>query len=158
MTIFTEATHRIRELRAADARSIAAIDGAHTGKARPKWWQQTIERHLAGKSRRVGLVAVEGPKERIVGFLLGQVRAFEFGSDECGWIWAVGVHPEHLHRGIGRALMQRAKERFADDGVLLLRTMVRKDDVTTLTFFRSGGFAAGPFVELELPIGDGATP
>jgi len=31
-----------------------------------------------------------------------------------------------------------------------VRTMVRRNNVPVLTFFRTNGFAAGPYVQLEL--------
>lgn len=152
MTTTTAAA--IRPLKRDDAPTLAAIDAAHTGIDKAEWWRDTVARHLKRSpgSRRVGLVAeVDG---EVVGYLLGQVREFEFGSEPCGWIFAVGVRDDHLRRGVARALLDESRARFSEAGVRLLRTMTRKDDVPTLTFFRSAGFEAGPYVELELPIGD----
>lgn len=140
----------IRPLKRDDAVAIAAIDAAHTKVDKREFWDDVVARHLraSGKSR-VGLVAVEGPREKVVGYLLAQVRAFEFGSEECGWIYAVGVHPQRLRSGIAGDLMKTALQRLRECGVQVVRTMVRRDDVAVLTFFRSRGFAAGPYVELE---------
>lgn len=144
----------VRAVTRRDAPSLAAIDEAHTGLAKPEWWKQTVNRHLkrTPSSIRVGLVATDG--DEVCGYLLGQVRAFEFGSEPCGWIFAVGVREDHLRTGIAGRLLDEARARFLRAGVRLLRTMVRKDDVPTLTFFRSAGFAAGPYVELELPMAE----
>jgi ribosomal protein S18 acetylase RimI-like enzyme len=49
-------------------------------------------------------------------------------------------------------LSETAIERFGDMGVELVRTMVRRNDVPMLSFFRSQGFAGGPFSELERPV------
>ena len=142
----------IRSIRSADAPAIAAIDACHTGDAKRRWWRDVIARHLGkGASRRVGLVAV-GPRDRVVGYLFAQVRAFEFGSGECGWIYAVGVHPDRAREGVARALLAEARARLTERGVSVVRTMVRREDVPVLTFFRSQGFVAGPFVELELSL------
>lgn len=145
----------IRPLRAGDATAIAAIDARHTGTTKRRFWRDVVQRHLRAKGkRRVGLVAVDS-RERVVGYALAQVRAFEFGSDECGWLYAVGVHPDHLRSGIARTLFLETRRRLAESGVSVVRTMVRRDDVPVLTFFRSQGFVGGPYVELELDLSEG---
>lgn len=140
----------LRDVRPRDAAALAAIHAAHTGRNRRAWWEQVVERHAGGGHGRVGLVAVEG--RRVVGYVLGQVREFEFGSEPCGWIFAVGVHPDRLRAGVATRLFDGARARFAQLGVALVRTMVRRDDVPVLTFFRNQGFVAGPYVELELTV------
>jgi ribosomal protein S18 acetylase RimI-like enzyme len=144
----------VRAIRKQDAASITRIDAMHTGTAKRKWWEGVIARHLrrsASVGLRVGLVAVDA-RGSVAGFLFGQVRAFEFGSDPCGWIFAVGVRPEAARCGVASRLLAEAKARFQEAGIPVVRTMVRNDDVPVLTFFRSQGFAAGPFVELELTL------
>ncbi|MBL8692875.1 MAG: GNAT family N-acetyltransferase [Planctomycetes bacterium] len=144
---------RIRALRKEDVGAIARIDAKHTGKLKRRWWEDVISRHVAGggaSRNRVGLVAVEAGSEQVEGYLLGQVRAFEFGSEPCGWIYAIGVRPDRLRAGVASALLDRARQIFHERKVQVVRTMVRREDVPVLTFFRSRGFAAGPFVELEL--------
>ncbi|HET6277429.1 MAG TPA: GNAT family N-acetyltransferase [Candidatus Polarisedimenticolia bacterium] len=146
---------RIRAIRSGDAAAIAAIDAAHTGLLKRRYWRDVVTRH-AGRGRaggaRVGLVAVEGAKGRVVGYVMGRVRSFEFGSEPCAWIVALGVHPRMLRGGVASRLFAEACRRFAQHGITLVRTMVRRDDVGVLTFFRSQGFVAGPYVELELSI------
>jgi len=155
VTTTAAATITVRPIRKDDVAAITRIDALHTGSAKRKWWDDVVARHAKTPAKgglRVGLVAVEGPSKKVVGFLFGQVRAFEFGSPPCGWIFAVGVHPDASRRGIAGRLLEEAKARFKAAGVPLVRTMVRNDDVPVLTFFRSHGFAAGPFVELELSL------
>jgi predicted N-acetyltransferase YhbS len=151
----TSAAPRIRAIRSGDAAAIAAIDAAHTGVLKKRWWRDVVARH-AGSGRpggpRVGLVAVDGPKGAVVGYVMARVRSFEFGSEPCGWIVALGVHPRMLREGIAARLFEEACRRFARQGIGLVRTMVRRDDVGVLTFFRNQGFVAGPYVELELSI------
>ena len=155
----------VRAIRKEDAAAVARIDVLHAGAShagsapagatKRKWWDGVIERHLRrgpAVGLRVGLVAVEEPRGRVVGFLFGQVRAFEFGSDPCGWIFAVGVPPDAARHGVASRLLAEANARFREAGIPVVRTMVRNDDLPVLTFFRSQGFAAGPFVELELSL------
>lgn len=146
----------IRSLVAADREQVVAIDAWHTGTAKPDYWARVFAAFLAPPDAglRVGLAAVD--EGRLVGYLLGEVRAFEFGSEPCGWVFAVGVAEPYLRRGVARRLLGAAIRRFRGAGLDLVRTMVRRNDVPVLSFFRAAGFAGGPYVELELPLTGGS--
>jgi predicted ArsR family transcriptional regulator len=46
---------------------------------------------------------------RLVGFILGEVRTWEFGSGErAGWIEVIGIDPEFWNLGIGRGWARRS--------------------------------------------------
>ncbi|HEX4955421.1 MAG TPA: N-acetyltransferase [Thermoanaerobaculia bacterium] len=142
----------IRPLSPEDVAAVTRIDAHHTGVAKPDYWQRVFGDFLerAGEGVQVRLAA-DG-EEGLCGYLLGEVRAFEFGSEPCGWIFAVGVDPGAEHRGVASALLQEACRRFQAAGVTTVRTMVRRNDVPVLAFFRSNGFAGGPYVQLELDV------
>jgi ribosomal protein S18 acetylase RimI-like enzyme len=143
----------IRPLAARDLDDVVRIDAIHTGEAQPAYWKRLFRDALsrAGDRARVGLAAeVNGA---VAGFLFGDVRAFEFGSEPCGWILEVGVDPRYARQGIGTALLEEACRRLRTSGVSTIRTMVRRNDVPVLTFFRTNGFAGGPYVQLELADG-----
>lgn len=144
---------RIRRLAPGDLSAVARIDAHHTGERKTAYWRSLLRAFLEARGRktRVGLVAeMEG---RVVGYLLGEVRAFEFGSPPCGWIFAVGVDPARLRRGIASALLAEACRTFGAEGINTVRTMVRRNEVPVLSFFRSSGFAGGAYVQLELNLG-----
>lgn len=144
---------RIRRLSSGDLSAVARIDAHHTGQRKPSYWRGVLAEFL-GRRRdgraRVGLAAQAG--QRVVGYLLGEVRAFEFGSEPCGWIFAVGVDPSALRGGVGAALLEEACHEFQQAGVARVRTMVRRSDVPVLAFFRSSGFAGGAYVQLEVDV------
>jgi ribosomal protein S18 acetylase RimI-like enzyme len=144
---------RIRRLAASDLGRVQRIDAYHTGARKPAYWRQVFRDFLdpAMAHQRVGLAA-QGPRG-LSGYLLGEVRAFEFGSEPCGWVFAVGVDPAALRQGVATALVTEACRRFREAGVTTVRTMVRRNDVPVLAFFRSSGFAGGPYVQLELVVG-----
>lgn len=145
------ARFEVRDLRGSDLASVVRLDGRYTGRRKPGYWRAVFEDFLGrgrGKSK-VGLAAASGG---IVGYLLGEVRAFEFGSEPCGWIFSVGVDPDRAREGIASALLEEAAARFRAAGVARVRTMVRRADVPVLSFFRSNGFSAGSFVQLELEL------
>jgi ribosomal protein S18 acetylase RimI-like enzyme len=54
-------------------------------------------------------------------------------------IGTVAVHPDHQHRGIGRALLAAARERLTGTAVTVLDAWTR-DDPATLRWYRAAGF------------------
>lgn len=142
----------IGPVRLADLNAVIRLDARLTGRRKPAYWRALFRTFVAPgrSSSRVGLAARDGT--RLCGYLLGDVRAFEFGSAPCGWIFAVGVDPAAAHHGIGSALVAQARRRFGRAGVATVRTMVRRNDVSMLAFFRSNGFVGGSFTQLELEL------
>jgi ribosomal protein S18 acetylase RimI-like enzyme len=140
---------RIRSLRAEDLDQVVRIDAGHTGRRKPSYWDARFRDFLGGRREplRVGLAAESDGL--LVGYLLGEVRAFEFGSEPCGWIFAVGVAPHHVRAGIATRLLEEACRRFREAGIQTARTMIRRDDVPVLSFFRASRFVGGRFVQLE---------
>jgi GNAT superfamily N-acetyltransferase len=139
----------VRPILPGDLADVVALDTVLTGTSKQSYWQRVFDRFLR-EDACIGLAVVsEGGFE---GYLFGEVRAFEFGSDECGWIFALGVRPETTRRGRASALLEEARCRFRALGVRALRTMVTRTDVPFLALFRSHGFVGGPFVQLELDI------
>ncbi|MCY3002958.1 MAG: GNAT family N-acetyltransferase [Planctomycetota bacterium] len=143
---------RVRALVVSDLPEVIRIDAAHSGQAKPAYWQAAFERFCgAGASRATVGLAAEGDGG-LDGYLFGEVREVEFGSEACGWVFAVGVDERALRRGTASALLERARARFAELGVAKVRTMVARNDVPVLSFFRASGFVGGPYVQLELPL------
>ncbi len=137
----------LREVRLGDVPAIVSVDASLGGKAKEAYWTSIVEEYGVGASDRVALVAeVDGA---VHGFLFGEVRAWEFGSSRCGWIFSVAVRPECARSGIASQLCDEAVLRFGALGVDTVRTMVRREDVPLQALFRSLGFRAGPFSEME---------
>ena len=152
----------IRPLASGDIAAIQRIYKAHLPPRarRLAALRSRIEASLAGRHTveavALGCVVDVGTgRERLCGYLVGEVRSWEFGSEPAGWIFAVGVDPRQEGSGVGKMLLDAAEARFSALGVRTVRTMVQKDDVKVLRFFRSGHFSAGPYVELELELGHG---
>ena len=140
---------QIRQLTADDLAAVVRLDAELTGTRKQAYWKRVFRAFLtpADDDGLVGLAA-EGAGG-FAGFLLGEVRAFEFGSEPCGWIFAAGVAPWAAHGGVGSALVTAAWECFQAAGVSTVRTMVKRDDLPMLSFFRANDFVGGSYVELE---------
>lgn len=142
----------VRDLQREDLADVIRIDGEHTGRAKPEYWEGVFSEFFGQRRRPMSVgLCVEGP-DRLRAYLLGEVRAVEFGSEPCGWVFAVGVHREDLRKGIATALLGEAVSRFRGMGVSCVRTMVRRNDVPILSFFRHCGFEGGPYAQLELDL------
>jgi GNAT superfamily N-acetyltransferase len=138
---------RIRPLMPRDHRAVVALDAANTGLAKPRYWRALFADYGRRKDTRFFLVA-EAEAE-VVGFVVGEIRAWEFGSVPCGWVLAIEVDADRRLRRVGTLLIDAIVACFRRAGVKKLRTMLARDDLLNLRFFRSQGMMAGPFIQLE---------
>jgi ribosomal protein S18 acetylase RimI-like enzyme len=134
---------------AADLAEIVALDGRITGIPRADFWNDLFRQRETNKTLYV-LVAKSAGK--IIGYALGEVRSWPVRAPACGWLYAIGVEKEYRLRKGASALMTELISRFKESGVGAIRTVIDVDDNLLMSFFRSFGMAAGPFVELELPL------
>jgi ribosomal protein S18 acetylase RimI-like enzyme len=138
----------IRPAEPADLSAISALDARLTGQAKAIYWQETLARYAGGPPERHFLVA-ETPKGGLVGFIAGEVRAWEFGQPPAGWVFAVEVDPKLRLKGAGSALFEALTARFKAQGVTRVRTLVDRKDHLILSFFRAQGMVAGPSLQLD---------
>lgn len=148
---------RIRRVKPADVASVIALDKRITGLAKTRYWEDVFRRYGRTRSReRFFLVAEPLETEEaadLLGFIIGEVRAWEFGSAPSGWIFALSVEPNARLRGIGEALFNAISTQFRKAGVTKLRTMVARDYPLPMLFFRGEGMVAGPYIQLEKELG-----
>ena len=137
----------IRPARPTDLQTVVALDEETPGLVKPEYWRVRLERFGGGQQDRYFLIAERADKA--IGFIVGEVRAWEFGSPPSGWIFAINVHRSARQDGLGTLLFDAVCDRFRKAGVRQVRTMIAKDDRLVLSFFRSQGLMAGPFIELE---------
>ncbi len=142
----------IRALRESDLPGLEAIFLAQTDQPPPQAWGQRVASAIADSDGPIVARVAVGDDGAVLGYAVGEVRSWEFGSERAGWIFAIGVDPEHEGRGLGRLLLRDVSSAFAAKGISIVRTMVRRDDVSVLRFFRASGFATGPYTELELTL------
>lgn len=139
----------VRDLQDQHLDEVIRIDALHTGQRKLQYWGRAFQAFLTDRQGIRGVALAAEDNAGLIGYLLGEVRAFEFGSEPCGWIFAVGVDPQRSRKGVASALLEEACARFSAVGVTRVRTMVRRDAVDVLSFFRANGFVGGSFVQLE---------
>ncbi len=147
---------RVRRVQAADIPHVIALDARVTKLVKAEYWNDIFSRY--GKRRRherFFLIAESRERRadvRVVGFIIGEIRAWEFGSTPCGWVFALSVEPKARLDGVGSALLGAIASEFKKAGVRKMRTMVARDARLPLLFFRSEGMMAGPYIQLEKDI------
>jgi GNAT superfamily N-acetyltransferase len=143
----------IRPVQRGDLDQVIAIDATVTGLEKRKYWASVFRRYGAGgHGEQQFLVALA--QGRVVGFVIGEVRDWEFGSPPCGWVFAIDVDPQARLAGVGTRLLEAISTGFRRAGVRKLRTMLARDNTLILSFFRSQGLMAGPLISLEIDLVD----
>lgn len=139
--------NKIRGARRRDLAQVIEIDARITGLRKPAYWAGILRRYGGNDPRRFFLVCIE--KTQIQGYVVGEIRDWEFGSPPCGWVFGIGVRPEARLRRAGTELLEAICAAFRRRGVEKVRTLLARDDTLVLAFFRSQGMTAAPFIALE---------
>ena len=143
----------IRNALPTDFDAVLGLDFEGATVDKPAYWRGIFDRYVTtGRDGGFFLVAEAGGE--VIGFIVGEVRAWEFGSPPCGWVFALSVSPDSRELGIGQLMLKEMCQRLKQSGVTTVRTMVDREDKLTLSFFRSQGLRTGPYIELEKRIDD----
>jgi len=139
---------RVRPVEPADLDQVIAIDYEITRQRKTDYWYELFHRYGTGRSRqRLFLVAEAGGE--IQGFIIGEVRDWEFGFPPCGWVFGINVRPAARLAGVATRLLEAICAGFRHAGVDKVRTLVSRDNSLVLSFFRSQAMMAAPFIPLE---------
>ena len=145
---------RIRPLDELDIGAIVRIDERITGKYRPEVWEQRVGYYLRRDPEASRVAEVDG---KVVGFMLGDVRAGEFGLEEpSGWIERFGIDPDHRGRDLGRLMFDAMVAHFKAGGAHTVRTLVDRKDAEVAGFLRALGLSPSPLEALEMRLDTGA--
>ncbi|MBI4800205.1 MAG: GNAT family N-acetyltransferase [Desulfarculus sp.] len=140
---------KLRRLTSEDMEQVIAIQQSITRQPVSPNWRKMLAQHVSDPCQ-AGLVAEIDDK--VIGFILGEIKVGGFGSELTGWLEMVGVSPEHMGAGVGRALAQGLFEYFTKQGVTEVLTAVRWDSGDMLAFFKNLGFDRSPFINLRLVV------
>ena len=141
----------IRPVRRGDLDAVIDIDAMVTGMEKRDYWNSLYRRYAdAVATGQHFLVAMA--HGQVIGFVIGEVRDWEFGSPPCGWVFAIDVRPDARLGGTATQLLQAICAGFRRAGVSKVRTMLSRDNTLILSFFRSQGMMIGPFIPLEMDL------
>lgn len=137
---------KIRRMTEADLPKVKEIDKELVGPHRSISWPLRIEAHWWVYRGLPNFVAeVDG---EVVGFILGDIRGVEYGTEVGGWIDMMGVVPKYQSKGIGRMLVEAFCAECKKQGVKV-RVVVVGDDERLVKFWESVGFRKGNLVSYE---------
>lgn len=136
----------VRRMHAQDTDAVLRINEKIIGRPHEAQWESRIIDSLTRNPLGCLVAESEG---RIVGFILGDIRGWEFAIPKSGWIEIVGVDPDYQGRGVARALIEKLDIYFRNQNVERIMTMVNWNDVDLVGFFRSLGFERSEFIILE---------
>ena len=140
---------RVRPLDELDIGGIVRIDERISGVYRPDFWESRVMYYLRRDPQSSQVAEIDG---RLVGFMLGDIRAGEFGLEEpSGWIERFGIDPDFRGRDLGRALFGALAAHFREMGATRIRTLAVQSDAV-VGFLTKLGFAAAPLVALEMSV------
>ena len=149
-----KAPARIRPLDELDIGAIVKIDERITGIYRPDVWERRVGYYLRRDPDASQVAEVGG---RVVGFLLGDLRAGEFGIEEpSGWIERFGIDPDHRGRDLGKQMFEAICAHFRAQGAASVRTLVDRGDPSIGGFLKALGFHAGSLEALEMRLPHGS--
>ncbi len=142
----------IRPVRLEDLNAVIEMDALVTGIKKRDYWNSLYGRYAdAVATGQHFLVATSGSE--VIGFVIGEVRDWEFGSPPCGWVFAIDVRPDARLMGAATQLLQAISACFKRAGVSKVRTLLSRENTLILSFFRSQGMMIGPFIPLEMDLG-----
>lgn len=94
----------IRQMRLDDVKQILKLDKRIMGKERALSWPQKVNRYL--EMYFPPLCHVAEADGKVVAFILGDVRGWEYALQAAGWVDIMGVDPAYQGKGIGRKLLE----------------------------------------------------
>ena len=136
----------IRKMVPEDVVKILEVDKKVVGKERSPSWPQKVTRYL--EMYYPPLCHVAEIDNQVVGFILGDIRGWEYAVAPSGWIDIMGVAPEYQGHGIGKKLVL-AFALECQERKMKTHIMVRESDERIKKFFAEAGFHRGGLIELE---------
>jgi len=147
----TSAKHAARPLRADDLERMIAIDQAHTGRQRRRFFEK---RFAAAKAHPHDFIHVGVSRNgSLIGFAFARVLHGEFGRDEpVAALDLIGVDPASQDHGLGHALLDGITDAMRSAGVRRLHSQADWTNHRLLAFFDSTGFELASRLVLERPV------
>lgn len=89
---------------------------------------------------RLHTVARPGGGEELVGFCWTKIHPDQGEGQELGEIYAIGIHPDHHGKGLGRPMTNAGLAWLADQGITTGMLYVEGDNAPALATYRRIGF------------------
>ncbi len=137
---------KVRPMGTEDIEAILAIDRKITGRDRAATFHRRVDAYLATDPLVCRVAEIDG---KIIGFMLGDIKGWEYGAPEAGWIEVMAVDPEYQRNGVGGKLAESLFDHFQRLGMKRVYTLVDWADGHLLSYFKSLGFKRSDLINLE---------
>jgi ribosomal protein S18 acetylase RimI-like enzyme len=142
-----------RRLGLDDVERVIAIDRAHSGHARRRFFERRFEAAQAEPDDYIHIGVTRGGSLR--GFAIARILRGEFGQQQTVAVLdAIGVEAESQERGIGQELMDELTAAMRRTGVTMLQSEADWTNHGLLRFFAAAGFALAPRLALQRAVGE----
>jgi ribosomal protein S18 acetylase RimI-like enzyme len=140
--------NNVRPLRSNDLERVIAIDSAHVGEPRRRFFEKRLAH---AEQHREDFVHVGVTRDGVlVGFAFARILRGEFGREQAmATLDAFAVEPGSQDRGVGRALMNGLTEVLRRKGVQSVQSQADWTNHVLLRFFDASGFGLAPRLILE---------
>jgi GNAT superfamily N-acetyltransferase len=140
--------NNVRPLLSTDLERVIAIDSAHVGEPRRRFFEKRLAH---AEQHREDFVHVGVARDGVlVGFAFARILRGEFGREQAmATLDAFGVERGSQDRGVGRALMDGLTEVLRRKGVQSLQSQADWTNHVLLRFFDASGFGLAPRLILE---------
>jgi GNAT superfamily N-acetyltransferase len=140
--------NNVRPLRSNDLERVIAIDSAHVGEPRRRFFEKRLTH---AEQHREDFVHVGVTRDGVlVGFAFARILRGEFGREQAmATLDAFAVEPGSQDRGVGRALMNGLTEVLRRKGVQSVQSQAGWTNHVLLRFFEASGFGLAPRLILE---------
>ncbi|MBI4596673.1 MAG: GNAT family N-acetyltransferase [Candidatus Tectomicrobia bacterium] len=136
---------KVRQLLPSDINSVIEIDKKITEKQNEGYWEAKLANYL---SREPGACFAALDGDRVIGFVLGDIRGWEYAVPFSGWLEVIGVDPEYRGLQVGKLLIDTLFAYFQSKEVKAVHTMVNWNEGDLVDYFRAHGFERGEYINL----------
>lgn len=149
----TQGNVGVRRLRPDDLERTIAIDQAHTGRVRRRFFEKRLEVARKHPEDFIHVGVTEGDK--LMGFAFARLRQGEFGREEpIAALDLMGVEPGAEAHGYGHRLIEALQAAMREKGVRRLHSQADWTEHGLLKFFDSTGFKLAPRLVLERAVAE----
>ncbi len=135
----------VRKMTVRDIDQVLRLDEKITGRPHAAYYESKCDAYI---KRAPDTCLVAEHRNHVVGFVLGDVRGWEFATELAGWLEVLGVDPDYQGRGVSRMLLRALFASFRRAGVAVVNTMVNWNDGDLIDYFQANGFERGEYVNL----------
>lgn len=106
------------------------------------WQKCNLTRPQNNPKRDIERKLKENPELFLVGVIDSKVVATVIGGYDGhrGWVYYVGVDPNHQKKGLGRKMMAAIEEKLLATGCPKINLQIRADNEQVLGFYKSIGY------------------